>query len=291
MILVFDVGNTETVLGLFENGELIDHWRISTHPVRTVDETGLLIRSLLRESGYATEVRAAVIGSVVPAMTHILGDASERHLGARVVSIDGHTALPIRLDVEEPHSVGADRIVNTLAAARLFKRDTIAVDFGTATTFDCITADGVFVGGIIAPGLQTGAESLVRRTAALPSVDLTPPDFVIGRRTDTAMRSGIFFSAVEAIDGIVRRIREEWQREDPLVVATGGLATVIAPHCQTIDRVEPFMTLYGLDIAFRFIEESEGHTPTPPLEQIGPREASSSRPRGPRRPRRRGGAP
>ncbi len=258
MILVFDVGNTETVMGLFQAGELVDHWRISTHPDRTVDEVGLLIRSLLRESGYPIEpIRAAVIGSVVPSMTRTLEQAAERHLGARVALVDGKTSLPIRLDVDEPHSVGADRIANTLAALRMYKRDTIAVDFGTATTFDCITADGVFIGGVIAPGLQTGAETLVRRTAALPSVDLTPPDTVIGRRTVTAMRSGIFFGAVESIDGVVRRIKREWKRDNALVVATGGLATVIAPHCQTIDKVEPYMTLFGLDFAFRWIEEHE----------------------------------
>jgi type III pantothenate kinase len=258
MILAFDVGNTETVLGLFEAGELIDHWRISTHPDRTVDELGLLIRSLLRESGIPLEnIRAAVIGSVVPPMTRALAAAAEHHLGARVAIIDGRSSLPIRLDVDEPHTVGADRIANTLAAMRMFKRDTIAVDFGTATTFDCITADGVFLGGVIAPGLQTGAETLVKRTAALPMVDLSPPDLVIGRRTDTAMRSGIFFGAVEAIDGVVRRIKKEWKRDGALVVATGGLATVIAPHCSTIDRVEPFMTLYGLDFAFRWLEDRE----------------------------------
>jgi type III pantothenate kinase len=267
MVLVFDVGNTETVIGLFIDGELVDHWRISTHPDRTVDELGLLIRALLRESGFdVSGIRAAVIGSVVPVMTRVLTQAAERHLGARVVLVNGRTTLPIRLDVDEPHTVGADRIANTLAAMRMFKRDTIAVDFGPATTYDCITADGVFVGGIIAPGLQTGAETLVRRTAALPSVDLTPPDRVIGRRTDTAMRSGIFFGAVESIDGVVRRIKKEWKREDVLVVATGGLATLIAPHCTTIDRVEPYMTLYGLDFAFQWIEEQEARTS--PAKQI-----------------------
>jgi type III pantothenate kinase len=279
MILVFDVGNTETVLGLFEAGELIDHWRISTHPDRTVDELGLLIRALLRESGFdLAGVRAAVIGSVVPVMTRSLSQAAERHLGARVVIVSGRTPLPIRLDVDEPHTVGADRIANTLAALRMFKRDTIAVDFGTATTYDCITAEGVFVGGVIAPGVQTGAETLVRRTAALPSVDLTPPDAVIGRRTDTAMRSGIFFGAVESIDGVVRRIMREWKRESVLVVATGGLATLISPHCTTIDRVEPFMTLYGLDFAFQYIEEQESKA-NPARQVLKPMKKRSQRPR------------
>jgi type III pantothenate kinase len=277
MILVFDVGNTETVLGLFDTGELIDHWRISTRPDRTVDELGLLIRSLLRESGFdLTGIRAAVIGSVVPVMTRVLSQAAERHLGARVLLVNGRTPLPIRLDVDEPHTVGADRIANTLAALRMFKRDTIAVDFGTATTYDCITADGVFVGGIIAPGLQTGAETLVRRTAALPSVDLTPPDNVIGRRTDTAMRSGIFFGAVESIDGVVRRIKREWNRENVIVVATGGLAPLIAPHCTTIDRVEPYMTLYGLDFALQWVEEQEARR-NPSKQALKPMKKRSAR--------------
>jgi type III pantothenate kinase len=279
MNLVFDVGNTETVIGLFESGELIDHWRISTHPDRTVDELGLLIRALMRESGLdVTGVRAAVIGSVVPVMTRVLSQAAEQHLGARVVTVNGRTSLPIRLDVDEPHTVGADRIANTLAALRMFKRDTIAVDFGTATTYDCISADGVFVGGVIAPGLQTGAETLVRRTAALPSVDLTAPESVIGRRTDTAMRSGIFFGAVESIDGVVRRIKREWKRDNVLVVATGGLAPLISPHCTTIDRVEPYMTLYGLDFAFQWVEEQESRSNVS-KQVLKPMKKRSPRPR------------
>jgi type III pantothenate kinase len=190
MILVFDIGNTEIVLGLFEDADLLDHWRIATHPERTVDEFGLLVRGLLRESGFdADDARAVVIGSVVPQMTAVVAEMADRHLGARVLVVDATTPLPIRLDVDEPLSVGADRILNTLAAATLFRRDTIIVDLGTATTFDCITADGAFIGGVIAPGVRTGAETLVRRTARLPRVDLSAPPAVIGRRTDTSLRS------------------------------------------------------------------------------------------------------
>ena len=208
MILALDIGNTETVIGLFENGQLLDHWRIATQADRTVDELGLLVRGLLRESGFPLEgIRAASIGSVVPPVTHALVETCERHLGVHVLVIDARSPLPIRLDVDEPLTVGADRIVNTLAASQLYKRDTIAVDLGTATTFDCITADGVFVGGIIAPGVRTAAETLVRRTAKLPRVDLEKPSRVIGRRTESCMRSGIFFGAVDSIDGAVRRIR------------------------------------------------------------------------------------
>lgn len=254
MNLVFDVGNTETVLGLFEAGTLQEHWRISTWPERTVDEVGLLVRSLVRESGFDLDLlTGSAIASVVPPLTTVLTEMSERHLGIHAVVVDARSPLPIRLDVEEPNTVGADRIVNTLAAARRFRTDTIAVDLGTATTFDCITRDGIFCGGIIAPGVHTGAESLVRRTSKLPRVDLEPPETVIGRRTETAIRSGIFFGAVDAIDGIVRRIKAEWNRPDALVVATGGLATLIAPYCSTVDRVEPFLTLYGLDLAYQHL--------------------------------------
>lgn len=258
MILTFDVGNTETVIGLFDNGKLLDHWRISTLGDRTVDELGLLVRGLLRESGFPLEgIRAASIGSVVPPVTHSIVEMCERHLGVRVGIIDARSPLPIRLDVDEPMTVGADRIVNTLAAAQMYKRDTIAVDLGTATTFDCITGDGVFLGGIIAPGVRTAAETLVRRTAKLPRVDLEKPAHVIGKRTESCLRSGIFFGAVDSIDGAVRRIKEEWGKPDVLVVATGGLAPLIGPHCKTVDRIEPFLTLFGLELAYRYLEEQE----------------------------------
>lgn len=251
MILTFDIGNTDTVLGIFDGEDLVADWRLSTHPERTVDEYGLLLRSILRESAVEGEaVHGAAIASVVPPLTHALQRACTRHLGQEAMVLDPTSpGLPVRLDVEEPLTVGADRIANTLAAARLYGRDTIVVDLGTATTFDCITADAVFLGGVIAPGVRTGAETLTRRTAKLPRVDIEPPDNVIGRRTDTALQSGIFFGAVEAIDGIVRRIREEWDA-DPLVVATGGLAPFLAPHSTTIDRVEPFLTLHGLRLAW-----------------------------------------
>lgn len=250
MILTFDIGNTDTVLGIFHGPELAVHWRLSTRPERSADEYGLLLRSILRESAVeAPEVHGAAISSVVPPLTHALQDACDRHLGIDPLVLDpGSPDLPVRLDVEEPLSVGADRIANTLATARMYGRDTIVVDLGTATTFDCITADGTFKGGIIAPGVRTGAETLTRRTAKLPRVDIEPPPAVIGRRTDTALQSGIFFGAVESIDGIVRRIREEWGN-DPLVVATGGLAEALATHSDTIQKVEPFLTLHGLRLA------------------------------------------
>jgi len=250
MILTVDVGNTETVLGLFDGQDLVHDWRVSTGPERTVDELGLLLRGLIRESGYDPDViTAASIGSVVPPMTTSLSEMCRRHFDIPVSIVDATADLPIKIRIDEPLTVGADRIANTLAASRLYGRDTIAVDLGTATTFDCISAEGEFLGGVISPGIHTGAETLVRRTAKLPRVDLSRPPTVIGRRTETALQSGVFFAAVDAIDGIVRRIRDEWGRPDAWVVATGGLAPLIGRQCTTVEHIEPFLTLYGLAFA------------------------------------------
>ena len=251
MDLVIDVGNSDTVLGLVKpDGRLAAHWRVSTRVPRTVDEYELLLRGLLKSRGFSTrDIGMAVLGSVVPSATGLLCDTLERLGGGRPVVVTAESSLPVVLDVEEPLTVGADRIVNTLAAKELYRRDTIAVDLGTATTFDCITADGVFVGGVISQGIQAGLEWLGTKTAKLPNVDLDPPLRVIGRRTEECIRSGVFYSAVDAVDGIVRRIRNEWGRPDVYVVATGGYAQVAGPHAKTVDHIEPFLTLYGLALA------------------------------------------
>jgi type III pantothenate kinase len=255
MQLVVDVGNTETVVGLMNGRSLTAHWRLSTGVPRTSDEYRHLLGSLLREAGVErSQIGCAVIGSVVPDTTEVLGKTLEAVVHGTVHVVDPDTPLPIRLDVEEPRTVGADRIVNTLAAREMYGRDTIAVDLGTATTYDLITADGVFMGGVIAPGVSAGLEWLARRTAKLPRVELRPPERTIGRRTETCIRSGIFYSAVDAVDGIVSRVRAEWGRPDPFVVATGGFATTVAPHCRTVEHVEPFLTLYGLAIAGELLQ-------------------------------------
>lgn len=255
MQLVVDVGNTETVLGVIQGtGTLVAHWRVSTQVPRTVDEYGLLLRTLLRDEEVdRASLDRAVLGSVVPATSHVLTEALARVVEGGVVVVGPESGLPISLDVEEPLTVGADRIVNTLAAREMFARDTIAVDLGTATTFDLITADGTFMGGVIAPGVSAGLEWLGRRTAKLPRVELQPPATCIGRRTETCIQSGIFYTAVDGIDGVVRRIEAEWGRADPLVVATGGFAGVIGPHCATVERIEPFLTLFGLAMAGRLL--------------------------------------
>lgn len=251
MILVFDVGNTETTIGLYDGETLRGHWRVTTDVARTPDEIALLIRALLTAADIdRSAIDRAAIGSVVPALTAPLAEACEQAVGAKPLIIDAQSPLPIRLDVEEPLTVGADRIINTLAASRKYKRDTIVVDLGTATTYDCITADGVFIGGVIAPGVRTSAETLFRRTSKLPATEISPPARVIGRRTEECIRSGVVFGSAEAIDGLVRRIKAEWPGGTvPLVVATGGLASVFQPFCKEFDLVEPHLTLDGLRIA------------------------------------------
>lgn len=252
--LVFDVGNTETAAGLFDGDRIAAHWRFASDARRTPDEYGVLLRQLLDAAGAdRAHLRSATLGSVVPALTGLLGQACESYLDVAARSIDARTPLPIRLDVEEPLTVGADRILNTLAVSRIYATDAVVVDLGTATTYDCVTADGVFLGGVIAPGVRTAAEQLTVRTAKLPRVELRAPATVIGRRTETNLQSGIFWSAVDALDGMVRRIRAEWQKPSVLVVATGGLAALIGPHCETVQVVEPLLTLHGLRLAREYL--------------------------------------
>ncbi len=256
MQFVVDVGNTETVVGVASTPlEMTHHWRVSSVVPRTVDELTALLRVFLSGAGLDPRgITQGVVASVVPSATYVWRGSLERLLGSPVVVVGPESALPIRMDVEEPKSVGADRIVNTLAAREMYGRDTIAVDMGTATTFDCITADGVFLGGVISPGLSAGLEWLDKRTAKLPRVELAPPGLVIGRRTETCIQSGVFYQAVDGVDGIVRRIKAEWGKPDALVVATGGFCKILGPHLVTVDRIEPYLTLYGLALAGRHME-------------------------------------
>ncbi len=255
MILVFDIGNTETTVGLFDGEALEAHWRLVTDVARTPDEIGLQVRALLASRDVRIDaIDGTAIGSVVPALTEPLAEACQALFGTASVVVDARSRLPITLDVLEPLTVGADRIVNTLAASRLFRRDTIVVDLGTATTYDCITADGVFLGGVIAPGMRTSAETLFRRTSKLPATELRAPERAIGRRTEDCIRAGVVFGTADAVDGIVRRIKAEWPTgRVPLVVATGGLAPVVKPFCTEVERLEPDLTLVGLRMAYELM--------------------------------------
>ena len=250
--LAVDVGNTETVLGLFRGLEPVECWRLSTDPRRTADELRLTVEGFLdRTPGEdVASLRRAAVASVVPPVDR-MWDATLAALDLEVLRVDADTDLPVRLDVDEPETVGADRIANTLACVELYGRDTLVVDLGTATTFDCVTGDGLFQGGVIAPGPRAGMERLAETASKLPTGEIEPPDRVIGRNTGACLTSGIFYSVVDGIDGIVERILGEWERDDPVVVATGGLAGVIGQHCETVERIEPFLTLRGLAAADR----------------------------------------
>jgi type III pantothenate kinase len=251
MLLTLDIGNTEITLGLFRARELEAHWRLTTYPDRTPDEWAASIAAFLDHAGRSpNEVRAACLASVAPAVTQSIVEGVEKTTGCVPRAVDARTPLPITLDVDEPLSVGADRVVNVLAASQLFRSDTIVVDFGTATTFDCVTADARFLGGVIMPGLRTSADQLTRRTAKLPATELLPPERAIGRRTEECIRAGVLFGTADAVDGIVHRIRAEWPGgARPGVVATGGLARLMGPLTATIERVDPDLTLRGLSLA------------------------------------------
>jgi len=260
MHLVFDVGNTDCAVGLFHPGslEVRADWRYSTMLPRTPDELLILLRSFLREGGVdPAAILRSVVGSVVPAHSELLRRTLPRLGQGELYFLEGPAHLPLRLDVEEPRSVGADRIANTLAAATLLGRDTIVVDLGTATTYDCITGDGVFVGGVIAPGIMAGQEWLAGHTAKLPRVEFQPPDRVIGRRTESCLHSGIFYGSLDSVDAMVDRIVQEWGREGVEVVATGGFAPLLAPFSRTLRRVEPHLTLVGLELAGAALSAAE----------------------------------
>jgi type III pantothenate kinase len=251
MLLTLDIGNTEITAGLFQGDMLEAHWRLTTNPDRTPDEWASAIGGFLIQGGHSpNEVRAVCLASVAPTVTQSVVEGIATATGRTGVAVHAQSPLPVKLDVDEPLTVGADRIVNVLAAVELYHADIIVVDFGTATTFDCITADARFLGGVIMPGLRTAADQLTRRAAKLPATELKAPSRVIGRRTEECIQAGVLFGTADAVDGIVRRIRAEWPAAgSPRVVATGGLAAVVAPLTTTIEHTHPDLTLQGLRIA------------------------------------------
>ncbi|HJS48076.1 MAG TPA: type III pantothenate kinase, partial [Gemmatimonadales bacterium] len=243
--------NTEVTLGLFRGDALAGQWRLATRSDRTPDEWAAVVTEALALDGEAPGViAAACLTSVAPAVTPDLARGLRRLTGRDPAQVDATTPLPVVLDVEEPLTVGGDRIVNTLAGVALYGTDLVVVDFGTATTFDCITADGRFIGGAIAPGLRTSADQLTQKAAKLPATELRPPARAIGRRTEECIQAGVLFGAADAADGMLRRIRAEWPGGGrPHAVATGGLAGLVAPLSTGIAEVVPDLTLQGLRLA------------------------------------------
>lgn len=251
MLLVGDIGNSETLLGLRgEDGTVERRWRVHTDTRRTPDELGILLRSLLDAStGGSVSLTGCCFASVVPPVTGAILEGARRYLGVDAEELRFTDRLGIALDVDEPDKVGPDRIANTLAAHLAYPGPAIVVDLGTATNFDVISAEGTFLGGLIAPGIETGAATLTARTALLPRIAPGFPDSMIGRTTVEHMQIGVYHGACAMIDGLVERIRDEWE-SDARVVATGGHAGFIASRCRSIDVVDPDLTLKGIGWAF-----------------------------------------
>jgi type III pantothenate kinase len=254
MLLAIDVGNTNIVLGVFEDGRLKASWRLATLRERTADELGILTSDLLAHRHIdGAAVTGIVMASVVPPLTATVEEMCARYFGRNALTVDGSvtTGMPIRYD--NPSEVGADRIVNGIAAFEKYGRPTarpvIVLDFGTATTFDAISANGEYLGGVIAPGVQISADALFQRAARLPRIDVRKPARVIGRTTVASMQSGLFFGYVAMVEGLIRRMRQELG-EGAASVATGGLAETIAPETTLIEAVDRELTLNGLRIVW-----------------------------------------
>lgn len=251
MLLVIDVGNSEVTTGLFRGADLVGRWRLTTSVERTPDEWALALDSFAIRAGHSpAEIRGCCVASVVPGVTQSLIPALHLSIDGRIGVVDSRAALPVTLDVDEPFAVGADRIANVLGALDLYPGDSVVIGFGTATTFNCITADRRFIGGSIMPGLRTSADQLIRRAAKLTATDLLPPTRAIGRDTEDNIRAGVLYGAADAADGMVRRVRAEWPGAGvPRVIATGGLATLVAPLMTSVDLVDSDLTLHGLRVA------------------------------------------
>jgi type III pantothenate kinase len=245
VLLAIDVGNTQTVLGLFRGSELRDHWRLATDRDRTGDELGVLISGLLDPE----DVEGISIASSVPPLVNAYEAVAERWLHAPLLTLGPGVRTGIAIRYDDPREVGPDRIVNAVAALERYGAPCIVVDFGTSTNFDVVSAEGEFAGGVLAPGIEVSMNALFARAARLFTIEFVEPPAVIGKTTAASLQSGLVYGFAGQVDGIVERIRGELGAE-ARAVATGGLADLIAPHTHTIERVDPFLTLEGLRLVW-----------------------------------------
>ena len=254
MLLALDVGNTKTAIGVYSDGKWIADWRITTHLDYLADEYYVLLKSLLEDEGLSLgKLSGAVLASVVPPLTTIFEELTVRILGKPPVVVGPGVETGIQIRIENPKEVGADRVANTAAVHKLYGGPAIVIDLGTATTFDVVSKDGDYLGGAIAPGLGISAEALVRRTAKLPKVELQFPERVVGRNTVTAMQSGLVIGYVGLVKELVERLKKELGGS-PKVIATGGMAELVAAWTEVIDIVNPRLTLEGLRIIYELNE-------------------------------------
>lgn len=251
MLLAVDVGNTQTQLGVFDDDRrLVAEWRLRTVRERTVDETGMSIASLLARAGIAPDrLTGMVVASVVPPLTRVVDEAGRRYLGLEPLLVTAEVVGDLPIRYEPPGDVGADRLVNAVAAIAKYGAPAVVVDFGTATTFDVIDAEGAYLGGIIATGIGVSADALFARAARLPRVDIARPRVVIGASTVASVQSGLFFGYADLVDGLLARIERELGAR-PVVIATGGWATTIGTECARIEHVDPLLTLEGLRLIY-----------------------------------------
>jgi type III pantothenate kinase len=250
MLLVVDVGNTNTVLGLFDGDQLVHDWRIRTVVDHTVDEYGMLIYNLYKTSRISSrKIQDIIISCVVPPMLNILEPLCQKYFNLKplIVGPGVKTGMPIFYD--NPKEVGADRIVNAVAGYEKYKKDLIIVDFGTATTFDYVSEKGEYMGGCISPGIMISSDALFERAAKLPRVELSKPKSIVAKDTVSSMQAGIMYGYAGLVDGICDRMKAE-VKSNPLVVATGGLAKIVAPETKSIDVVDEMLTLEGLRIIY-----------------------------------------
>jgi len=250
VILVVDVGNTNIVLGIYDGSNLLHHWRLSTNRSVTVDEYGMTLYNLFSYAGLSVDaIDGIIVSSVVPPLMRTLERLCETYLRKTPLVVGPGIKTGLNIRYENPREVGADRIVNAVAAIELYGPPLIVVDFGTATTFDYIDPSGSYLGGAIVPGIGISTEALYQRAAKLPRIELAKPKSVIGRNTVASMQAGIIYGYAGQVDGIVDRIREEFKVE-PKVLATGGLAELIAGESRTIEVVDPYLTLQGLRLIY-----------------------------------------
>lgn len=250
LLLALDVGNTHVTAGVFRGSELLARWRLQTDRTRTEDEYGVFLRHLFAVAGLAPEeVEGVAISSVVPPLNWILEKLSRRYFGCEPLMVRPETDTGIEIRCDNPREVGADRIVNAVAAHILYGGPCIVVDFGTATTFDVISAAGEYLGGAIAPGILTATEALFQKAAKLPRIELVDPGTAIGKNTITSMQAGIVYGFAGQVDALVRRIQRE-MGEEAKVIATGGLATMVADQTETINVVDLDLTLTGLRLIY-----------------------------------------